>query len=286
VARYARGSDYHDHMLARLERVGERLAAEAPGLEFRAYVDTGPILERELAARAGLGAIGKNTNLLSPELGSWFLLGELLLSTDLEPDLPLGDLCGECTRCLEACPTGALPAPFHLDAGRCISYWTIEHRGSIPAAMRAGMGTWTFGCDVCQEVCPWNSRPAAIAGRAELEPPAAARGLDLVALLSLDDAALRERFRGTALLRPKPEGLRRNAAVALANRGAPGDAEALAAALAADASPLVRGHAAWALGRLGGPAERRELARAAAAEADPEVRAEIAAARAGVIDNK
>jgi epoxyqueuosine reductase len=281
VARYARGADYHDHMLERLERVGERLSAETPGLEYRAYVDTGPILERELAARAGLGAIGKNTNLLSPELGSWFLIGELLLTIELEPGLPLADLCGECTRCLEACPTGALAEPFRLDAGRCISFWTIEHRGSIPEAMRPGIGTWLFGCDVCQEVCPWNSRPEAVAGRAELAPAAERRALDLVTLLALGEAEMRERFRGSALLRPRPEGLRRNAAIVLGNRGAPGDERALAAALTADPSPVVRGHAAWALGRLGGERAIAALRAAWSVEPDPGVRAEIAAASGG-----
>ncbi|MCB1007918.1 MAG: tRNA epoxyqueuosine(34) reductase QueG, partial [Acidobacteria bacterium] len=146
VARYARGADYHDFLLERLERTGERLAAEFPEVEHRAYVDTGAILERELAVRAGVGAIGKNTCLLSPEQGSWLLLGELLLTLDLEPDPPVADLCGDCSLCLEACPTGALSEPFRLDSTRCISYWTIEHRGEIPLELRAAVGEWVFGC--------------------------------------------------------------------------------------------------------------------------------------------
>ncbi len=158
---------------------------EFPGTVFRAYVDTGPILERELAVRAGLGAIGKNTCLLSPEQGSWLLLGELLLSLDLEPDPPISDLCGECTRCLDACPTGALPAPFRLDASRCISYWTIEHRGEIPVELRPRMGEWVFGCDICQEVCPWNERPPPLPGRSEARAGPQVRALDLLSLLAM-----------------------------------------------------------------------------------------------------
>ncbi|HEY2738110.1 MAG TPA: tRNA epoxyqueuosine(34) reductase QueG, partial [Thermoanaerobaculia bacterium] len=161
VARYARGLDYHDVMGERLTALEARILEAFPGTASRRYIDTGPVLERELAARAGLGAPGKNTNLLHPEAGSWFLLGELFLSLDLAPDVPLADLCGTCTRCLEACPTGALPEPYRLDSNRCISYWTIEHRGPLPAAAREMVGEWVFGCDLCQEVCPWNGAPAA-----------------------------------------------------------------------------------------------------------------------------
>ncbi len=159
VARYARGRDYHDVMQDRLKTLETRIAEAFPGLVSRRYVDTGPVLERELAARAGLGVPGKNTNLLHPEAGSWFLLGELFLSLDLAPDVPLADLCGSCTRCLEACPTGALPEPWRLDSNRCISYWTIEHRGALPPEAREMVGDWVFGCDICQEVCPWNTAP-------------------------------------------------------------------------------------------------------------------------------
>jgi epoxyqueuosine reductase len=275
VARYARGADYHREMLGGLERVGEAVAREFPGTRSLAYVDTGPILERELALRAGIGAVGKNTNLLSPELGSWFLLGELLLTLDLEPALPLADLCGQCTRCLEACPTGALPEPFRLDANRCISYWTIEHRGPIPVERRPGLGDWAFGCDVCQEVCPWNGRPRPLGGRPAVEVPGDRRPLDLATLLGLDDAGIRDRLAGSPLLRPRPEGLRRNAALALANRGDRAATPALARALDRDPSPVVRGAAAWALGRLGGPAARAALERAGATETDPAAQAEI-----------
>jgi len=220
VARYARGRDYHDLVRERLATVAAELGRLLPGCLSRVCVDTAPLLERELAARAGLGAVGKNTQLLHPEAGSWFLLGELLLTADLAPDSPLADLCGDCARCLEACPTGALTAPYRLDAQLCISYWTIEHRGEISAAMRPHLRDWVFGCDVCQEVCPWNQRAAPVAA-AEFAVPAARRELDLAGLLALDEGQYRERFRGSPLKRAKLAGLRRNAALALA--GAEGE---------------------------------------------------------------
>jgi epoxyqueuosine reductase len=280
VARYARGRDYHDLMGTRLRSLAARVAAAFPGVGSRLYVDTGPVLERDLAARAGLGAVGKNTNLLHRQGGSWFLLGELFLTLDLAPDAPLADLCGRCTRCLEACPTGALPEPYRLDSRRCISYWTIEHRGELPPAAREMVGDWVFGCDVCQEVCPWNHEPDA-ATHPELGLPPERATLDLVALLRLDRDGYVTRFRGSPLKRAKQEGLQRNAAVAMGNRGDRRYLPALAEALAAAGSPVVRGHAAWALGRLGGTAARRSLAAALPGEGDPRVRAEIEAALAG-----
>jgi epoxyqueuosine reductase len=281
VARYARGRDYHDLMGERLRRLAARIAAAFPGAATRPYVDTGPVLERELAARAGLGVAGKNTNLLDRQAGSWFLLGELLLTLDLTPDAPVADLCGRCTRCLDACPTGALPAPYRLDSRRCISYWTIEHRGALPPAARQLVGDWVFGCDVCQEVCPWNHRPAG-AAHPELGLPAERAALDLVGLLRLDREGYVARFRGSPMKRAKQEGLQRNAAVAMGNRADRRYVPALAAALAGAPSPVVRGHAAWALGRLGGGAARTALAAAQAAETEPGVRQEIAAALAAL----
>ena len=278
VARYARGRDYHDVMGERLAALEARIAAAFPGLASRRYVDTGPVLERELAGRAGLGAVGKNTNLLHPEAGSWFLLGELFLSLDLAPDVPLADLCGSCTRCLEACPTGALPEPYRLDSNRCISYWTIEHRGPLPPAAREMVGNWVFGCDVCQEVCPWNTAPAG-AAHPELELPDERAGLDLAGLLRLGRAEYVERFRGSPLKRAKLAGLQRNAAVAMGNRRSPRYVPPLAAALA-EGEPLVRAHAAWALGRIGGEAARAALKAAAETEPDAVVQEEIAAALA------
>jgi epoxyqueuosine reductase len=212
VARYARGRDYHDVMGERLAALGSRIEGAFPGERTRWYVDTGPLLERELAARAGLGAVGKNTMLLHPEHGSYFLLGELLLTLDLAPDLPLADLCGSCTRCLEACPTGALPEPYRLDSNRCLSYWTIEHRGEFPPPAEALVAEagWVFGCDICQEVCPWNGTPAPV-GHPELAVPEGRRGLRLADLVDMTAEGYAAAFRGSPLKRAKLDGLRRNA---------------------------------------------------------------------------
>jgi epoxyqueuosine reductase len=276
VARYARGRDYHEVMAERLKIVETRVREAFPGCETRRYVDTGPVLERELAARAGLGAVGKNTMLLHPEAGSWFLLGELFLSLDLAPDEPLADLCGSCALCLEACPTGALAEPYRLDANRCVSYWTIEHRGPLSEEARRTVGGWVFGCDVCQEVCPWNAEPAgAVHPEMELNPERAE--LDLARLLRLSREDYVERFRGSPMKRPKLAGLQRNAAVAMGNRLEGRYVGPLAAALE-EGEPLVRGHAAWALGRIGGGAARSALAAALEGEEDAAVRQEIGAA--------
>jgi epoxyqueuosine reductase len=275
VARYARGQDYHDLMLKRLRQLAERIEEAFPGTAWRAYVDTGPVLERELAARAGLGAIGKNTNLLHPEAGSWFLLGELFLTLDLAPDAASADLCGSCTRCLEACPTGALAEPYRLDSRRCISYWTIEHRGDLPSEAREMVGDWVFGCDVCQEVCPLNEAPPA-ATHDELRLPETRSELDLAALLSISRDEYVERFRGSPMKRAKQQGLQRNAAVAMGNRGDARYLEPLTRALC-EGEPVVRRHAAWALGRLGGGA-RVALETAGCREPDPRVATEISRA--------
>jgi epoxyqueuosine reductase len=275
VARYARGKDYHDVMGAQLAALEERVREAFPGCETRRYVDTGPVLERELAARAGMGAVGKNTMLLHPEGGSWFLLGELFLGLDLAPDAPLTDLCGSCTLCLEACPTGALPEPYRLDSNRCISFWTIEHRGALPPEVRRMVGGWVFGCDVCQEVCPWNAEPAG-AVHPEMELPPERAELDLARLLRLSREEYVERFRGSPMKRAKLEGLQRNAAVAMGNRLESRYAGPLAEALR-EAEPLVRGHAAWALGRIGGEEAWRILEEALERETDVGVRAEIEA---------
>jgi epoxyqueuosine reductase len=209
VARYAWGRDYHDVIGPRLERLATHLA-EAGGARSRGYVDTGPVLERDLAARAGLGWIGKNTMLLHPRLGSWFFIGVLLTTADLAHDAPLHDRCGSCRACLDACPTGAFVAPYVLDARRCISYLTIEHRGEIDPALHRGMAGWQFGCDVCQEVCPWN-RKAPVTREADLQPCGAYPGAEV--LSRMDDETIRKRFQGTALLRAKASGLKRNAAI-------------------------------------------------------------------------
>ncbi len=278
VARYARGQDYHDVMVKRLRALSERIEAAYPGTSGRAYVDTGPILERELAARAGLGTFGKNANLLHRQWGSYFLLGELLLTLDLAPDPPIADLCGRCTRCLDACPTDALREPYRLDSNRCISYWTIEHRGDVPETMRAGLEDWVFGCDVCQEVCPYN-RKSLPGSEPSLRLPEARGALDLAALVTIDRDTYVERFRGSPMKRAKQHGLQRNAAIAMGNRRDPRYVPALATALE-DASAVVRKHAAWALGRIGGADAARVLEDAAGREEEADVRAELLAARA------
>jgi epoxyqueuosine reductase len=214
VARYARGRDYHDVMRPRLERLAQLIDGQA-GARSLAYVDTGPLLERDLAARAGLGWTGKNTMLLHPRLGSWFFIGLVLTTADLDADAALPDRCGTCRACLDACPTGAFPAPYVLDSRRCISYLTIEHRGEIDADLQPQMGDWQFGCDRCQEVCPWN-RHAPASDESAFVPDAPYPGA--AAIAAMDDEAVRRRFAGTALLRPRAAGLRRNAAIALANR--------------------------------------------------------------------
>lgn len=215
VARYAWGRDYHAVIGPRLERLAEHLAAAA-GARSRGYVDTGPVLERDLAARAGLGWIGKNTMLLHPRLGSWFFIGVLLTTAELAHDEPIADRCGTCRACLDACPTHAFVAPYVLDARRCVSYLTIEHRGDIAAEAHAGMAGWQFGCDVCQDVCPWN-RKAPVTREEAFEP--AAPFPAATAMAAMDDETLRRRFAGTPLLRAKPSGLRRNARIYLENEG-------------------------------------------------------------------
>ncbi len=256
VARYARGDDYHQVMERRLRSLSVRIRDAFPGVGARSYVDTGPVLERSLAARAGLGVVAKNTQLLDRS-GSWFLLGQMFLTLDLAPSEPLAeDLCGDCRRCLDACPTGALPAPYILDAERCISYWTIEHRGAMPEEAAAMVGDWVFGCDVCQEVCPWNQHRAVPAGRSRSDVfalPSDRAELDLEALLGIPEEEYRRRFRGSPMKRAGRSGLRRNAAVAMANRGDAAFAPALQEA-SRSRDPVVHDHASRALVALGAPA--------------------------------
>lgn len=254
VAKYAHGRDYHNLMGKRLRKLARRIRDEIPGTDTRWYVDTGPVLERELAARAGIGVQGKNTCLLSRE-GSWFLLGELFLTLELPPAAPLTDLCGRCTRCLDHCPTGALTEPYRLDSNLCISYWTIEHRGAVPEEMREQIGEWVFGCDVCQDVCPWNVRELEPAHHPDLHLPPRRAELDLVRLLAMSEEEYRERFRGNAMKRARLEGLKRNAATVMGNRGEERYVEPLRRALEEESDPAVREHAAWALERIRPPSQ-------------------------------
>ena len=273
IARYARGRDYHRVMKRRMRRVVLELT-ERIGDQFAArwYVDDGPMLDRAAAARAGLGWFGKNGNILSPTHGSWLLLGQIITDLPLAADAPLAKTCGQCSRCMPACPTDAIVAPYVVDNRRCISYLTIEHNGAIPTELRASMGNWVFGCDICQEVCPVNRKAKATGdtnfGRSDLS------AVDLVDLLEMTDEQFRERFAGTPIMRAKRVGMQRNACVALGNAGDPSAIPALARALRS-APPLVRGHAAWALGRIGGPVARASLANAMTQETDAEVIEEI-----------
>jgi epoxyqueuosine reductase len=316
VARYAWGQDYHRVLGSKLERLARELDAwvrmeTGRPLGWRSFVDSGPLMEREFAARGGLGWVGKNANLIHWEHGSWLVIGELMVDVALDPDaprlagasgkptaltprepgpaalLPLRESCGTCTACIEACPTQAIVADKTVDARRCISYLTIELKGPIPADLRGGLGDWVFGCDVCQEVCPWN-RGAPVSDVAEFGGTASAAFPSLPDLLSLDDAAFRTRFQGTPLLRPRRRGLLRNAAIALGNwlgRGH-GDGAAGTQAVAAlhralaDSEPWVRGAAAWALGQSRGAAARRQLQSALESETDSTVRQELTAALA------
>jgi epoxyqueuosine reductase len=218
VARYARGRDYHNVMIKKLRRLGRSLQEQfAPGFgDWRVCVDTGAVLEKAWGAAAGLGWIGKNTLLMNQRQGSWFLLGELILSLELEPDPPATPSCGECTACLDACPTGAIVAPYELDARKCISYLTIETREEFPPEFKRRDDSWLFGCDICQEVCPWNHfderRPEPPRAEPRLAPRPEQSRIQLSVIQAMDEGALRGRFAGTPLLRPKPEGLKRNAA--------------------------------------------------------------------------
>ena len=254
IARYARGDDYHEIMWSMLDSlkqwIGERLGHDVHG---KSYVDTGPVLERELARRAGLGWFGKNTNLIHPELGSFFFIGSLFLDLDLEADAPFeADRCGTCTRCLDACPTGAIVEPRVVDAARCISYLTIETKGGIPIELRDGIGDLVYGCDICQDVCPWNVSFARDLRHEELRPRDHLAGDSRSiarAMLAMTEEEFRAAFRRSPMKRAKMRGLKRNAAVALGNAGTAEDLDVLHHAMN-DAEPLVRDHAEWAIARI------------------------------------
>ncbi len=250
IARYAHGGDYHKFMKKRLVRVLRDLRDADPTLDGRTYVDTGPVLERDLAVLAGLGWKGKNSLLLSRRLGSYFFLGVLLVNKPLETDAAFAEEhCGTCVRCIDACPTNAIVAPGVVDARRCIAYLTIEIKGPIPRDLRALMGAHVFGCDICQEVCPWND-DAPRAREERFTPRTAARSPELLRFLAMDEAEFCEVFRGTPVMRARYGGFLRNVIVALGNTGGRESVAPLCRALE-HREPLARGHAAWALGRLG-----------------------------------
>src|SRR5262245_14740468 len=249
VASYALGADYHDVLRGKLNELLAWVQAEVPGTQGRGVVDTAPLLERDFARRAGLGWFGKNTMLINKRLGSFFFLGALLLDLALQSDAPFdANHCGTCTACLDACPTQAFAGPYQLDARKCISYLTIELRGPTPEELRPGIGAWLFGCDVCQDVCPWN-RKAPLGAEPALQPSDDLIAIDPAELLGLDEAEFRRRFRGTALWRAKRRGLLRNAALVLGNRGDAQAVPALERALS-DVDPVVRDAAHWALENL------------------------------------
>ena len=276
IARYARGRDYHRVMKGRMREYAAGLAVRlGRDVAARWYVDDGPMLDRAAAARAGLGWFGKNSNILTRELGSWVFLGQVITDLELEPDAPLAKTCGSCVRCIDACPTGAIVAPYVVDNARCISYLTIENRGAIARELRPLVGDWIFGCDICQEVCPVNRK--AQATREPAWGQASLATAELVAILELSEGDFRERFRGTPILRAKRIGLQRNACVALGNGKNPAAVLALRRALL-QGEPLVRGHAAWALGQIGGTEAVAALEEAVLAERDGEVLGEIRAA--------
>lgn len=269
---YARGDDYHEVLKGRLKQLGGWMAARLGG-DLKVFVDTAPLMEKPLAQQAGLGWQGKHTNLVSRDFGSWLFLGVILTTADLPPDPEEADHCGQCRACLDACPTAAFPAPYQLDARRCVSYLTIEHKGPVDPDLRPGLGNRIYGCDDCLAVCPWNKfaragREQRLAARDDLAAP------PLAELAALDQEAFRARFARSPVKRTGRDRFLRNVLYAIGNSDNPALVPAAKARLD-DASPLVRGAAVWALGRLLPRPELLELARAhAGAETDPDVRVE------------
>ncbi|MBK0400569.1 tRNA epoxyqueuosine(34) reductase QueG [Limibaculum sp. M0105] len=273
ISVYAQGVDYHDTVKKRLKRLGRWLIERAGG-EIKVFVDTAPVMEKPLAAAAGVGWQGKHTNLVARDGGSWFFLGAIFTTLDLPPDAPGRDHCGACRRCLDICPTDAFPAPYRLDARRCISYLTIELKGPIPRELRPLMGNRIYGCDDCLAVCPWNK--FALAANAVYRARPETGSPRLADIACLDDAGFREVFAGSPIKRIGRGRFLRNVAVAIGNSGEPRLIPS-ARRLARDADPLVRAHGVWALGRLL-PPEAIEAEAAAAEEADPMVLDEWTAA--------
>ena len=278
ISRYAWGDDYHEMVGARLEALLAFIKNLQPSVRGRCYTDTGPVMEKAWGARTSVGWMGKNTILISREHGSWFFIGVILLDVELEYDNEEEDSCGRCDRCIQSCPTGAIAVPYVLDARRCISHLT-QQRGPIPRPLRPLMGNWVFGCDVCQDVCPWNRSP-----RVTSEPGFLARKgnflPDLVSLVGISAEEFSARFNNSPIRRATRDGFVRNIVVAMGNSRSEHMIPALKNALL-DASPLVRGHAAWALGRIADASVQRILDSATDGEADPLVREELSLALAG-----
>jgi epoxyqueuosine reductase len=274
ISLYARRRDYHDVIKGKLKSVAGLLAARG-GADVKVFVDTAPVMEKPLAQAAGLGWQGKHTVLVSREHGSWLLLGAIYTTADMPADAAERDHCGSCRRCLDVCPTDAFPAPYQLDARRCIAYLTIEHAGHIDAGLRRGIGNRVFGCDDCLAVCPWN-KFAAAAQETRLALKDELDGLDLAALARLDDPAFRALFAGTPVKRTGRDRFLRNVLIAIGNSGRPALVESALPHLA-DPSPLVRAMAVWALGRLDPAGAGARASVALTDETDPQVRAELQA---------
>lgn len=274
ISRYAWGGEYHEVLGSALGDLYQRIQEIAPGVVGRYYIDTGPVMEKAWAELAGLGWIGKHSNLITAGVGSWFFLGAIVLDCELSYGEPVADQCGSCTACIDVCPTQAIVEPYVVDSRLCISYLTIENRGPIPRELRAGVGNRIFGCDECQDVCPWNrfaqagAAALAFAAREELRAP------DLVDLLELNEESFRRLFHGSPIKRAKYQGFLRNVAVALGNSDHPHAVAALTSRLRHD-SALVRGHCAWALGRFKGADARAALSEQLPRESDVWVREEI-----------
>jgi epoxyqueuosine reductase len=279
VAAYAQGDDYHDVLIERLEQLTRFIETQVGGsVPSLKYTDTGPILEREFAQRSGLGWIGKNTCLINPSHGSYLLLAELLLGIQLEPDVPFKeDHCGTCTRCVDACPTSCILPDRTIDAQLCISYLTIEHKDFFPHELRGKIGDWLFGCDICQQVCPWNrfslpTKDPTFQARSFLKPP------DIERFLNLTPGTWAKSLQGSPLLRPRRRGLVRNATIVAGNHRSQTAIPRLIELLLDDPEHMVRGHAAWALGQIGGSIANKALEEAKESETDPVILAEIEAA--------
>lgn len=276
IASYAWGGDYHDILPERLKAIVDFIEAQVgQPVPNRWYTDTGPILERELAQRAGLGWIGKNTCLINPKSGSYFLLAEILLGIELPPDTPIAsDHCGSCTRCIEACPTDCILPNRTIDANRCISYVTIELKESIPVDLRSKIGNWVFGCDICQQVCPWNQKFAIPSREKNFAPGPGRVHPNLIDELNLTPQEFNRKFKGSPIKRAKRRGYLRNVAVALGNMREPDTIPALVQALN-DTEPLIRSHVAWALGKFGNELARHTLNNAITIEQNIAVQNEI-----------